>query len=97
MPAITFVIGGREFKLLPKDYILTPIFSDHKICVSAFNGRKKGLLFVHHSVIALICFLVEDFEPSVWTLGMKFMSRYYTIFDAGQRRIGLAESRNEYA
>ena len=91
------MIGGRGFKLLPKDYILTPIFSDHKICVSAFNGRKNGLLFVQHSAIPVpICFLVEDLEPSVWTLGMKFMSRYYTIFDAGQRRIGLAESRNGY-
>ena len=103
LPTISFIIAGHEFKLLPEDYIQTPYFGPQKFCVSAFYGRKKCTcdtnkitFFVWYVVFWAFLFLDDDFHSFVWVLGMKFMARYYTVFDAGHQRIGLAESRNRW-
>ena len=60
-----------------------------------FWARNKPLFFLPpmlHSLIKAwksLWFIGND----LWNIGVNFMSRFYIVYDMGQRRIGLAEAR----
>lgn len=37
------------------------------------------------------------YDESYWVMGDQFMQKYYTIYDHQKWRVGLIESKNEFA
>ncbi|KAI1724587.1 eukaryotic aspartyl protease domain-containing protein [Ditylenchus destructor] len=72
LPSVIFNIGGKDFELLPEDYVVQ---LNTYSCLLGFTAidipRPKGPL---------------------WILGDVFIGKFYTVFDRGNKRIGLAQS-----
>jgi len=90
LPDITFVIDGQEFSLSPVDYVLTitssesnlpystPEVEDIQDCVSVFYPMD----------------LSDQQNGNVWILGDTFLSKFYTIFDRDNMRVGVARQKD---
>lgn len=81
MPDVIFNLGGRDFALSPNDYILQQDVED-----PATNTT------VSQCILGFIGFDIPPPAGPLWILGDVFISRFYTIFDFGNDRVGFAES-----
>ncbi|UJR38065.1 hypothetical protein I4U23_030746 [Adineta vaga] len=76
-PDVNFLIGKTTFTLSALQYLLILNLNDDKyICYTVFQGVN-----LHDSTGSLI-----------WILGDYFLSRFYSIYDLHNNRIGLAKS-----
>eukprot|EP01017_Pseudomicrothorax_dubius_P035592 TRINITY_DN5009_c0_g2_i1.p1 TRINITY_DN5009_c0_g2~~TRINITY_DN5009_c0_g2_i1.p1 ORF type:complete len:635 (-),score=156.83 TRINITY_DN5009_c0_g2_i1:219-2123(-) len=90
LPTITFVIGGIDYSLDPWEYIIT------------IKDENKVERPFQHSSIPEITHCAGLFMPldlpgkfsNYWILGDVFMSKYVTIFDRANMKIGLSLSKN---
>lgn len=87
MPTITFVIDGIDYPLLPEEYMLSA------------DGYSSSMY--HHTDQPTECkaaFIDIDIdEPNygpLWILGDLFMSKYYTVFDREQERVGFGKLKS---
>ena len=79
LPNVTLMIGGKDYIIGPKDYVLQIDMEDASpVCLSDIysSGPLSG-----------------PFENK-WVLGNIFMAKYYTEFDVGKKRVGFAMAKN---
>lgn len=81
LPDLHIDIGGRYFTLTPKDYIVNIPQSD--MCQSVFTRLPQ---FENSSKINATSSL---FDKS-WVLGIPFLKKYFSVYDLGKKRVGLA-------
>jgi len=74
LPTLSFEIGGRTYELSGREYVLE---------ISAFGGKSQCLL-------GLSGMDVPPPAGPLWILGDVFLSKYLSIYDFGQDRVGFA-------
>jgi hypothetical protein len=79
MPDLIFIVGDQPLILTAAQYIYSEI-----------DPSNNNSIFCYLGIIAFP--LYADTGDPLWILGDTFMSRYYTTFDIGKRRIGFAKS-----
>lgn len=69
LPDLSFNLGGRDFTITSRDYILEV----QGQCISGFIGIDIGF--------------------PIYILGDAFLRRYYSVYDLGNDRVGIARSK----
>merc|ERR1712105_464854 len=75
LPDIAVILGGKEFVLTGKDYVLEITQLGQTQCISGFMGLDLG-----------------GYLDGAWILGDVFIGKFYSEFDFGNSRVGLAQS-----
>jgi len=88
LPDITFTFSGYNFSLPATDYIL----NTQGTCISSFQGLDipPPLGTPTHPQPHRNC--TNDVGP-IWIIGDTFLRKYYSIYDLGKDRVGLAKSK----
>ena len=78
LPNITLIIGGRDYVIGPRDYVLQIDLDDGALCLSDIYSSDP----------------LPGPYKNKWVLGNIFMAKYYTEFDMGKKRVGFATARS---
>jgi len=81
LPKLTLIIGGKDYTLAPEDYAAVGLMPPSLNVVTSMIYDVKAVGF--------------DGIRKGWMLGSRFMTKYYTEFDAGNKRVGFAMARND--
>ena len=86
-PDLVYVIGGREYRVPSRDYIIT------------IDSTGKDPAGVHSDGFTecTLAFMSLDVDPPqgpMWVLGDIFLSSYYTIFDRDRMSLGFAKANH---
>jgi len=84
LPKMAFVIGGKDYTVEPEDYAGIGLFPPqfHRIPTMIYNANYYEVK-------------LPDGILNRWMLGKLFITKYYTEFDAGNKRVGFALARND--
>ena len=82
LPKMAFVIGGKDYTVAPEDYAGIGLLPPqfHRIPSMIYDANWLP---------------PHDGIRNKWNLGKLFIAKYYTEFDAGNKRVGFALARNE--
>ncbi|KAI7851545.1 aspartic peptidase domain-containing protein [Circinella umbellata] len=78
LPDLLLTLGGKTLAISPQNYVLRPAGHTSSLCLSGISGQILN---------------EEDEDEETWILGDVFMKQFYTVFDVGHHRIGLAEAK----
>jgi len=80
---MAFVIGGKDYIVEPEDYAGIGLLPPpfHRIPSMIYDA---------------IWLPPHDGIRNKWNLGKLFIAKYYTEFDAGNKRVGFALARNDW-
>lgn len=85
LPDVQFNFGGRNYTLTSNEYILK--YPSGDICYSAFAKLPKSYwAFSKYKA-------TKRMFQNVWVVGVPFLKKFYSIYDLGNRRVGLARAR----
>lgn len=76
-PDVTFVIGGKELKLTPLQYMII---------------MKNGVRSYSCYSVFVPVNLIDSRGNLIWILGNYFLFRFYSVFDMSNDRVGFARS-----
>ncbi|CAF1607174.1 unnamed protein product, partial [Didymodactylos carnosus] len=79
LPTIGFTIGGKTLSLSAEQYIYPKKINGGLICVSGFQTTAEDKFTRNGDYL--------------WIIGDTFLSRYYTVFDYGNTRVGFAKAK----
>lgn len=86
-PDVTFIIGGKPFTLQAYEYVLTSLRSiDYEINPNAGKTLSEGDCTFGFSIF-------DVGKENVWIAGDIFLSKYYTIYDRDNDRVGIGLAR----
>jgi saccharopepsin len=103
LPDITFTFSGNNFSLPATDYIM----QTQGTCISSFQGLDipPPLGKTHHIPlskntpcplppnVSFLSAVLTSVSGPIWIIGDTFLRKYYSIYDLGKDRVGLAKSK----
>lgn len=94
---VSFVLGGRTFKMFPQDFGLGGIKLYPKSSTSGTDKatnpvQDKGVARIVSSIMRLESW---PFDDDMWIIGGIFLDNIVTIFDFGARQVGFADISEE--
>jgi cathepsin D len=95
LPTITFRLGGINYSLKPKEYLLFAHKTSNANMFSRFL-EKNSMKNKTKRTVCQKAFMPLDVDKPrgpLWVLGDVFMRKYFVIFDRDKKRIGIAERR----
>ena len=88
--AINITIGGVDFSISNKTYIIGPVYSPiddtYEGCIGGFVARAD----CEQPFLIILTKSLRPLAASFWIFGSIFLQNVYTEFDAKKRRIGFA-------
>mmetsp|Transcript_93636 Transcript_93636/g.214160 ORF Transcript_93636/g.214160 Transcript_93636/m.214160 type:complete len:349 (+) Transcript_93636:363-1409(+) len=93
LPTLTLTLGGQEFELPPRAYILR---SEEPVLDDSMNGLLRVLAFQPKVEIKTVCrhaFTEMDQETQygkMWILGIPWLRQYYTTFNRVEKKLYVA-------
>ena len=86
-PEITFVIGGEHYPISAWEYVLTTMNTIN------YNPEPNQLASLGEGDCTFGFSLFDVGKENVWIAGDIFLTKYYTIYDRDNDRVGLAKSK----
>jgi hypothetical protein len=81
MPNIALTIGGQQYELTPQQYVLQA--NNGQVSAQDHSTQQACVLGMISNDVALP-------QGKAWILGTMFQQTYFTAYDWGNRRVGLA-------